>query len=247
MADEKKEKVNIHRNHRQKVREKYYASGFKGMAPHNILEMLLFFGIPYKDTNPIAHELIDRFGSLSAVFEASRTDLMQIKGMTENAACLITMILPLYQRYSHELVKRRPVFSDEKEIADFLRTLYLDNNSIERVFLLCFDGNNSLITCRMVGEGDVSSSNFDMRKLASAVLETNAASVVLSHNHPHGIAVPSFQDKTATQAVAALLNALNVRFVDHIIVTDKDHFSMAKSIKYVELFYNLEAKKRFDD
>ena len=247
MPAEKKEKTNIHRNHRQKVREKYYASGFCGMASHNILEMLLFFGIPYKDTNPIAHELIDRFGSLSAVFEADRTDLMQIKGMTENAACLITMILPLYQKYSHELVKRRPRFKNLKETADFLRTLYLDNNNIERVFLLCFDANNSLITYRMIGEGDVSSSNFDMRKLASAVLETNAASVILSHNHPHGIAAPSFQDGEATVAIAALLNNFNVKFSDHIIVTDKDYFSMANSPRFVRYFYNFEEKKKFDE
>ena len=244
MSDGKKE--NIHKNHRQKVREKYYAGGFRGMAPHNILEMLLFFGIPYKDTNPIAHALIDRFGSLSAVFEANRTDLMQVKGMTENAACLITMILPLYQKYSHELVKRRPRFKDLKETADFLRTLYLDNNNIERVFLLCFDANDSLITFRVIGEGDVSSSNFDMRKLATAVLETNAASVILSHNHPHGISVPSYQDGEATATIAALLNVLNVKFTDHIIVTDKDHFSMANSHKYVQYFYNFEKKKKFD-
>lgn len=247
MPDVKKEKTNIHKNHRQKVREKYYVSGFKGMASHNILEMLLFFGIPYKDTNPIAHELIDRFGSLSAVFEANRTDLMQVKGMTENAACLITMMLPLYQAYSRELVKRRPKFKDTKEMADFLRTLYLDNNNIERVFLLCFDANGTLITYRMIGEGDVSSSNFDMRKLASTVLETNAASVVLSHNHPHGIASPSYQDGQATAAIAVLLNAFNVKFSNHIIVTDKDYFSMADSIKYVSYFYNLEEKKKFDD
>ena len=247
MSDVKKEKSNVHRNHRQKVREKFYASGFKGMASHNILEMLLFFGIPYKDTNPIAHELIDRFGSLSAVFEANRTDLMQVKGMTENAACLITMMLPLYQEYSKELVKRRPKFKDLNETAGFLQTLYLDNNNIERVFLLCFDANNTLITYRMIGEGDVSSSNFDMRKIASTVLETNAASVVLSHNHPHGISAPSYQDGEATAAIASLLNTLNVKFADHIIVTDKDHFSMANSVKYVRYFYNFDKKKKFDE
>ncbi len=247
MADAKKEKsTNIHRNHRQKVREKYYASGFRGMAAHNVLEMLLFFGIPYKDTNPIAHDLIDRFGSLPAVFEASRTDLLQIKGMTENAACLITMILPLYQKYSQELLKRRPKFKNIDETAAFLRTLYLDNNNVERVYVLCFDANDTLITYRMIGEGDVSSSSFDMRKLASAVLETNAASVVLSHNHPHGIAVPSPQDGIATSSISILLRTLNVRFSDHIIVTDKNHFSMRNSPRFVEYFCSFQEKKKID-
>ena len=246
MADNKKANTNIHRNHRQKVREKYYASGFRGMAPHNILEMLLFFGIPYKDTNPIAHELIDRFGSLSAVFEASRTDLVQIKGMTENAACLITMILPLYQKYSQELVKRRPKFKDVEEMASFLRTLYLDNNNIERVYVLCFDAKETLITYRIIGEGDISSSNFDMRKLASVVLETNAASVVISHNHPHGVASPSHQDGIATSSIAVFLHTLNVNFLDHIIVSDKNYFSMRNSPRYVEYFYNFRDKEKLD-
>ena len=102
MPDVKTEKSNIHNGHRKKVKERYYANGLKGMPPHNILEMLLFFGIPYKDTNPIAHDLIDRFGSLSAVLEAKHSDLLSVKGMTENAACLITMILPLYKRYYQE-------------------------------------------------------------------------------------------------------------------------------------------------
>ena len=239
MATEEKQKSNIHRNHRQKVRERFYANGFRGMPSHNVLEMLLFFGIPYKDTNPIAHDLIDHFGSLSAVFEAKRTDLMQIKGMTENAACLITMVLPLYQRYTTELAKRRPKFKTVQEMVNFLRSLYLDNNNVERVYVLCFDVNDSLITYRMIGEGDVTSSSFDMRKLASAVLETNAASVVLSHNHPHGIATPSQQDAVATAAVANLLHTLNVRFSNHIIVSDRNHFSMIDSPRFVEYFYRL--------
>ena len=244
MTDDKKEKSNIHRNHRQKVREKFYASGFRGMAPHNVLEMLLFFGIPYKDTNPIAHELINRFGSLSAVFETDRADLMQVKGMTENAACLISMILPLYQKYSQELVKRRPKFKDNKELAEFLRTLYLDNNNVERVYVLCFDAKDTLLTYRMIGEGDVCSATFDMRKLAAAVIESNAASVVVSHNHPHGISAPSYQDGEVTASIANILHSFNVNFADHIIVTDKDYFSMANSPRFVQYFYNFETKKK---
>ena len=246
MADDKKEKVNIHRNHRQKVRDRFYAGGFEGMAPHNILEMLLFFGIPYKDTNPIAHELINRFGSLSAVLEADRLDLVEIKGMTENAACLISMVLPLYKKYSQDLAKRKPKFKDNKEVADFLRSLYLDNNNVEQVYILCFDANDALISHHKVGEGDISYSNVDMRRLTSAVLKSNAASIILSHNHPHGIAAPSYMDGDVTASIATILNALNVKFSDHIIVTDKDYFSMANSARFVEYFYNFEKRKKLD-
>lgn len=233
-------KVNIHKDHRKKVRSRFYESGLQGMASHNILELLLFFGIPYKDTNPMAHELISRFGSLSAVFEAKRSDLMQVKGMTENAACLISLILPLYRKYYEDLLSRKNEFENIEELVDFLRTLYLDNNSNERVFLLCFDANKHLITYKMLGEGDINSSDIDLRKLASVVLETSCQSVIISHNHPHGVVAPSSGDIAVTKEFVRLLEILKVQVEDHIIVSDSDYFSMAKSPRFFHLLRNIE-------
>ncbi len=246
MAEDKKGSKNIHRNHRQKVREKFYETGFKGMSPHNVLEMLLFFGIPYKDTNPIAHELINRFGSLSAVFEASQTELQSIKGMTENAACLITMMLPLYKQYTEDLFKRNPTFNDSAEAVDFLRKLYIDKTNIESIYVLCFDGKDSLITYRVLSEGDINSSTVDYRKLASIVLETKAASVIISHNHPHGIALPSKADIDATMDMLSFLETLKVKLKDHIILADDSHFSMVNSPRFVHIFYGI-TNDIFDD
>ena len=241
MAEDKKDNKNIHFGHREKVRRKYYETGFNGMAEHNVLEMLLFFGIPYKDTNPIAHELIERFGSLSAVFEASRTDLQKIKGMTENAACLITMMLPIYKRYSEDLFKRKPTFNSLGEIVDFLRKLYIDKSNNERIYVLCFDGKDSLITYRVLSEGDINSSAVDYRKLASIVLETNASSIIISHNHPHGIALPSKDDIDATKYVVPFMETLKVKVKDHIILTDDEYFSMANSPRFIHVFYNISS------
>lgn len=243
MSDIKNDKTNVHKGHRAKVRERYYVSGFEGMAPHNVLEMLLFFGIPYKDTNPIAHDLIDRFGSLSAVFEAKHADLMQIKGMTENAACLITMFLPLYKKYHQDLIKRFQRFSDVKETVEFLRNLFIDNCNVEQIYVLCFDAKKHLLTYRKISEGDISSSSLDFRKLASLVLETNSASVILAHNHPHGIAVPSYMDVQATKTVIRFLASLSVKVDDHIVITDDDFFSMVNSVKYVNIFYDIYNKE----
>lgn len=236
----KSEKKNIHKGHREKVRQKFYECGLQGMAEHNILEFLLFFGIPYKDTNQMAHELIEHFGSISAVLEAKRTDLMKIKGMTENAACLITMILPLYRKYSEDLISRRKTFEDTKDIVDFLRTLYIDNNNNERVYVLCFDASNHMTTYRMLNEGDIKSSSFDIRKLVSIVLETNAASITISHNHPHGVATPSCDDINATKGISSIMYTLKVKFNDHIIITDDSYFSMAKSIRFAHIFLNID-------
>lgn len=237
-------KTNIHKDHRKKVRERYYENGLQGMAPHNIIELLLFFGIPFKDTNPMAHELINRFGSLSSVLEAKRSDLLQIKGMTENAACLISLILPLYRKYSEDLMNRKKNFKDNDELVEFLRALHIDNNINERVFVLCFDANDYLITYRMLGEGDINSSNVDLRKLAALVLETNCQSCVISHNHPHGVCLPSKADVGATNAISYLLSTLKVKLSNHIIVSDNDYFSMAESKKFCHLF--LSKKSDFE-
>ena len=232
-------KVNIHKGHREKVKQRYYESGLSNMPDHNILELLLFFGIPQKDTNPLAHELIEKFGSFSGVLEASKTDLQSVKGMTESAACLLTLFLPVYKRYVNDLNKKRRKFASAKEMADYLRTLYLDTNN-ERVYALCLDNKDEMVACRVLSDGDIDSSAFDIRKLASVVLEVKAKKVVLSHNHPNGSLIPSKGDAIATKAAFDLLNLLKVQLVDHIIVTDKSYFSMIKSPAHIHLFYGAE-------
>lgn len=230
---------NIHKGHREKVKQRYIESGLGSMPDHNIIEMLLFFGIPQKDTNPIAHELIDRFGSFSGVLEASVTELKSVKGMTESAACLLTLFLPVYKRYVSDLRKKKLQFKNAKEIADYLRPLYLDTNN-ERIYALCFDLQDRLIACRIVGEGDIDSSSFDVRKLASIVLEVRAKKVILSHNHPNGTLVPSDGDSKVTKYAFDLLDLLKVQLIDHIIVTDSSYFSMVKSPAHIHLFYGAE-------
>lgn len=241
MSDDKNEvKKNVHIGHREKVKQRFYEVGLEGMASHNILELLLFFGIPYKDTNPIAHDLIEHFGSLSAVLEAKRTDLLQVKGMTDNIACLLTLILPLYRKYAEDVVGRCPKFSGIDETVDFLRALFLDSNNKERVYALCFDANGYLIKHRMLSEGDIRSSAVDLRELAGFLLETNASSVLIAHNHPHGLASPSLDDINITKTLRDFLLMLKVKFDDHIIIGDNSYFSMVRSHRFAHIFYNID-------
>ena len=248
-SDKSCKKTNIHKGHREKVKQRYYEAGLNSMPDHNILELLLFFGIPQKDTNPIAHELIEKFGSFSGVLEASKADLQSVKGMTENAACLLTLILPVYKRYVNDLHKKKKKFSDAKDIADYLRPLYLDTNN-ERIYALCLDSEDRMVACRVVSDGDIDSSTLDIRKLASIVLEVKAKKVVLSHNHPNGSLVPSQADAISTQYACELMNLLKVQVVDHIIITDKSYFSMKNSPAHIHLFYGADPLtyiKEYDD
>lgn len=243
MADEK---VNIHKDHRKKVKERFFECGFTGMPDHNILEAILFLGIPQKDTNPMAHELINTFGSLSAVLEAKKSDLMKIKGMTENAAFAIMSYLPVNRRYIESLQKKKPVFETKDQIVEFLRPLFFEKNTLERVFVLCFDSKNRLIICRNICDGDISSAFFDVRELTRIVLEVNAQRIIIAHSHPHGVALPSPEDVTITKYVYEMMKFIKVQLDDHLIVTDTGYMSMAKNRRYTHIFHGLEPID-FDD
>ena len=238
--DKKPTTQNIHKGHREKVKQRYYEAGIQGMAPHNILEFLLFFGIPYKDTNPIAHELIERFGSLSGVLEAKHSDLLQVKDMTDNAACLITLLLPVFRIYTEDVAQKELKFENTDEVAKYLRNKYIDCKNRERVYVLAFDGSGYLINYRLISEGDVRSSNINLRELASFLLETSAVSAVISHNHPHGVASPSCEDINVTKMLAELFALLSINLHDHIIIGDDTYFSMRNSPRFAHIFYGIK-------
>lgn len=232
---EKKE--NIHKGHRQKVRNQFYEAGIGHMPDHVVLEFILYFGIPYKDTNEIAHNLINTFGSFDAVFRADLNDLKGVKGMTENAACLIKLLLPVYNRYTQCLADKQPVLLTAREIADFMRPRY-EGTYNEKVFLLCFDSDHCLISTKLIATGDVSSAVFSFRDIASIVLETKTRNVVLVHNHPYAIAVPSKDDVLVTEKLRKFLSFLKVSLDDHIIIADPGFCSLANTPKFATVFYD---------
>ena len=234
-------KVNIHKDHRKKVKDRFFECGFTGMPDHNILEAILFLGIPQKDTNPIAHELIETFGSFSGVLEAKKSDLMKISGMTESAAFAIMSYLPVNRRYIESLQKKKPVFETNDQIVDFLRPLFFEKSTIERVFVLCFDSKNRMIACRNICDGDISSALFDIRELTRIVLELNAQKIIVAHSHPHGVALPSREDIATTKLIYEMMKFIKVHLGDHLIVTDTGYMSMAKSRHYTHIFHGLEA------
>lgn len=233
-------KVNIHKDHRKKVKDRFFECGFTGMPDHNVLEAILFLGIPQKDTNPIAHELIDTFGSFSGVLEAKKSDLLKIKGMTESAAFAIMSFLPVNRRYIESLQKKKPVFETNDEIIEFLRPLFFEKSTIERVFVLCFDSKNRMIACRNICDGDISSALFDVRELTRVVLEVNAQKIIVAHSHPHGVALPSREDISTTKLIYEMMKFIKVHLDDHLIVTDTGYMSMAKSRHYTHIFHGLE-------
>ena len=229
------EKKNIHKDHRKRIRARYFKEGIKSMADHNIVEFLLFFGIPYKDTNDIAHELIDKFGDLNGILEAPVEELMKVEGIGENAAALISLIHDIAVIYNDVKLYGIAATSEDMSFSEFLSVKYAGENR-ELVYLLYLDSRGKLQHCIKLCEGSPDSAVMDTRMVVEAVIRFDSKNVILAHNHPNGFAVPSTADVEATKNLVPVLRSIGVNLADHIIVAQDDTFSMASSRKYSELF-----------
>jgi DNA repair protein RadC len=218
----------IHTGHRQRVKEEFLARGLEGLPDHRVLELLLFYAIPQGDVNPLAHELLDHFGSLSDVFHAPYEELLKVKGVGANTATLIQLVPALGARY---LADRVSLDGQLTTAEDYMEVLgpYFFGARVEMCYLLCMDGKSKLITCRKLGEGIVDEVSILRRKVVETALACNASRVVLAHNHVSGVAKPSAADIEYTRQLRYLLREVSVTLVDHLVMVDGDMVSMAQS------------------
>ena len=220
--------MNVHAGHREKMRARFLTAGLDAFADHEALELLLYYAIPRRDTNPIAHALMERYGSLSAVLSAPVEDLKKVEGIGESAAILIKLAAELPKKASLADAERETALSDVARIGAFLLERYRGEKS-EVIYQLCLDRKGKLLACKRLGEGDMSSANLDIRRVVENAILFSASGVVLAHNHPSGIALPSEADYIATERARAALETLGVALVDHVILADGDFVSLAES------------------
>lgn len=235
LSEKENKKKNPHANHRARVRETFRKAGVDSMPDHNLLEVLLFYSIPRKDTNELAHRLIETFGSLNRVFDASYEQLLQVEGMGESSALLISMITSICRRYAEGKEKKRINLSEPEAVAEYMMKKYYGVKN-EVVYMICLDGMGYLINCSKLAEGIPNSVAFDKRYIVETVIRNNADKVVLVHNHPGGVAAPSKNDLETTSELKSLLKGIGVRLADHVIIADNDYLSLASVPKFSALF-----------
>lgn len=221
--------MSIHDGHRQRLKERFINQGLDQFTDVQTLELLLFYCIPRQDTNELAHRLLDRFGSFSQVLEADVEDLVKVKGIGENAAIFLKLVPAAGRYYQVDRVRMegQPLLTTEACGAYLLP--FFSGRCNETVFLLCLDAKGKVICCRLVGEGGINSAGVPIRKIVEIALSVKATSVVLAHNHPSGIALPSNEDVATTQRISAALQAVDVILADHLVIADDDFTSMAQS------------------
>ncbi|MDY2820939.1 MAG: DNA repair protein RadC [Oscillospiraceae bacterium] len=226
----------MHEDHRKRVKERFLKDGIENMPDHEVLELLLFFSIPRKDTNALAHELIEHFGSLNCVLEASADDLMQVNGIGEASATLITLSFQLTKKYlKNASDKKLKKYDGPESVKELLMSKYLGARE-EMVYMLSLDFDDNILAINKISHGTFSAANIDKRFVLETAFRNKARSVVLVHNHVNGIPVPSRDDLNTTKAVGDFFQGVNVHLLDHLIYTDEDIFSMAQVKKFAPLF-----------
>ena len=220
--------MSIHDGHRQRLKQRFLQQGLDGFTDIQALELLLFYAIPRRDTNPIAHALLDKFGSLRQVLDAPVARLMEVEFITENVAVLLKLAPAMLRYYQVDKIQEEMPLVTIEACGDYLKHFFLGRKN-ETVFMLCLDAKCKVLSCREVGEGSVNSANVPIRRVVEIALAEGASTVILAHNHPSGIAIPSGEDIATTRRLAAALSTVDVILADHIVVADDDYVSMAQS------------------
>ena len=223
------EKTSIHAGHRERIRQRFREQGLTGFAEHEVLELLLTYAIARKDVNPLAHALIERFGSLAAVLEADVQELMRVPGVGENTASLLSLIPELCGYYQRNAMGDKPRISNPSEAKAYCSALFTGAHE-EMVYLLCLDQAGRLVHPALLRRGTVDEVAIYPREVVEIALRYHAHAVLLTHNHPSGSEKPSQADIDATTRISVALEAIGISVMDHLILSGDAVYSMKREL-----------------
>ena len=219
---------NFHDGHRERLRKRFLKEGLDNFSPHEVLELLLYLSIPRVNTNPLAHSLVEKFGSFSNAMEAPYSELLKVKGIGDNSAFSLKLIQAVSRYYMLDKNSDGAVLDTTEKLGNYILPKFFGVNN-ERLYLLCLDKKRKLLNCELLVEGSPDSVSVDLRKVVETAMSCSATMVVLTHNHTQGFALPSSSDLRVTEQIIDVLEKLSIKVVDHIIVARDDFVSLADS------------------
>lgn len=231
----------MHEHHRKRMRERYSRSGADGFATHELLEILLFYSIPRADTNEIAHALLERFGSLRGILSASEDELQEVAGIGPKSAMLLRLITEFMRRCAEDGAAPVVRYDTVSKIAEFFCRRFIGVAN-EQLYMMLLNNRMNLIDCVLISEGTVNGSAVSIRKMTEQALRKNASAVVLAHNHPNGIPIPSSNDLEITEQIRSSLDVMEIVLVEHLIITD-DRYCPIMRQKYADYRRSPGAKR----
>ena len=216
-----------HEGHRKRMKQRFLSEGMDSFNDYQVLEMLLYYGIPYKDTNATAHVLFEKYGSLSGVFGADYRELSETPGISSHVAILIKMVPELTRRYSMDRWKEKTQITDSKNAGLYATSLFI-GIEYEAFYMICLDSQSRVIMPVLISEGTIDEAMIYPRVIVENALRHKAAIVILSHNHPGGSTEPSPADIEMTKKLQGTLEIISVKIMDHIIVAGEKYTSLAE-------------------
>ena len=220
--------MGLHDGHRNRMKAEFLEGGLDHMPPHRVMELLLFYPIPQGDTNELAHRLVEHFGSLSGVLDAPYEELLKVKGVGKHTAVLIQLISSMARQYYMEKADLAPLQDPMHTIGEQMKARYVGRTE-ERLMLVCLDNKLKTLFFDTVKTGAADSVQVQFRELAKITLGCNATNVILGHNHPNGLALPSRADRESTKELHRMFREIGVNLLDHIVVAGDDYVSMAET------------------
>lgn len=224
---------NLHKKHRERLKEKFLQFGLDGIGDHELLELLLFYAIPQKNTNETAHELINEYGRLSDILEADIENLTQIKGISKHSATLFKLILACINKYMNEQNDIVNAMLTPQNIDKYIKNLFYGHTN-EVAYALLLDKDCIVKKVKKLSTGTVNAAPLYPRDVVKLAVNEKYPYMILAHNHPNGNAMPSQNDLKITKTIELALNFVSVRLVDHVIVSGEKVISLAKNFDVIE-------------
>lgn len=226
-----------HEGHRQRMRARVEQYGLESLTPHEALEYLLYITNARRDTNGIAHALLERFGSFAGVLEASEEELCRVPGVGPASARMLHLLPEVSRYYEHSRTSTEGALTTTERLAAYLKPRFAGAKQ-EKALLLSLDSRSRVKSVYWLKEGNSRMVSLEVKDVVSAALRGGTESVVLCHNHPNGVPLPSREDLAATENIVRALGLVKIRLRDHIILAENDYFSMRESNRLP--FYDFE-------
>jgi DNA repair protein RadC len=221
--------ANVHSRHRARLRKRFRLEGLDAFEDHQVLELLLFFAIPRRDTNELAHLLLRRYGSLSGVLEADPLDLAQTSGVGDVAATLISLLPALTRRYGADRTRHgRCALTSSEQAAEYLLPL-MAGRTEEVFYVVCLDTHSRVLIPALLAQGLPDKAHVEPRQAVEIALRHKAHAVILAHNHPTGEAKPTTADHRVTQALVNAFQPIGIAVRDHLVVAGDGWYSFARA------------------
>lgn len=215
---------NFHKGHRERHKKRFLELGIENFRDHEILELLLYYSIPRRNTNEIAHMLIKKCGGFSNVFDADINILTEVPYITENSAILLKLIPQLLKKYlleKHEHCTENSI----ENIMNYAKKLFI-GEKLEKLIAISLNDNLQIISSRVVATGIINTVAVNVKKIIEFTYQSHSDMIILAHNHPNGIPMASQEDINATRYLYNILKPIGITLLDHIIVANNKVISM---------------------